>query len=64
MNGAIQNKGVGMRKEILAKRNKIYKEINMLNKARAENDYNGINEKIDNLKKMYNYYNQLLKVIK
>ena len=55
-----------MRKEILVKRNKIKQEIDILNNMRYEEktDNDKINNKIEELKKMYNYYNSLLKVMK
>lgn len=53
-------------REIFEKRGKINKEITVLNKTRYEEktDQKEINRKIDKLKERYNYYNNLLKVMK
>jgi hypothetical protein len=55
-----------MRKEILAKRTKIRNEIEMLNAIRFEEKkgFDDVNRQIVELKKRYNYYNSLLKVMK
>lgn len=55
-----------MRKEILAKREKTRREIEILNSLRFEEktDNDGINKKIKELKERYNYYNNLLKAMK
>ena len=53
-------------REIFEKRGKISKEIRILNSMRFEEkvDNDGINKKIKELKERYNYYNNLLKVMK
>ena len=52
------------RKEVLDKRNKISDEIEMINKIRDGKKYEGeLNKKINDLKKQYTFYNELLKKI-
>lgn len=53
-----------MYRMILAQRDKIQKEISMLNRMRyEEKDGKKINKQIEDLKKKYMYYNNLLKKV-